>query len=99
MTEQESSKQAQTEELSKLKEQLETLRKEERDYKMKVDASKAELEKLQKTNLALQGDISQVSGVLASSLYVYGASVWTYIPYSDHVTYRLTHCSNMVICY
>ena len=60
LTQQESSKQAQNEELASLKEQLETLRKEEREYKLKVDASKAELEKLQKANLSLQGDMSQV---------------------------------------
>ena len=50
----------QSEELASLKEQLEALRKEEREYRAKVDISKAELEKLQKTNLALQSDISQV---------------------------------------
>lgn len=60
LSEQESSKQVQSEELESLKEQLESLRKEEREYKVKVDANKAELDKLQKTNLALQSDISQV---------------------------------------
>ena len=50
----------QSEQLENLREQLETLRKEEKEYKVKVDASKAELDKLQKTNLALQSDISQV---------------------------------------
>ena len=50
----------QSEDLESLKEQLESLRKEEREYKIKVDAGKAELEKLQKTNLTLQSDISQV---------------------------------------
>ena len=50
----------QNEELESLTEQLESLRKEEREYKVKVDASKAELDKLQKTNLALQSDMSQV---------------------------------------
>ena len=60
LSEQESSKQAQSEELESLKEQLETLRKEEREYKAKVDAARAELDKLQKTNLALQSDMSQV---------------------------------------
>ena len=60
LSEQESSKQVQSEELESLREQLESLRKEEREYKAKVDTSKAELDKLQKTNLALQSDISQV---------------------------------------
>ena len=64
MSEQESSKQAQNEELASRKEQLETLRKEEREYKAKVEVSKAELDKLQKTNLALQNDISQVHTVI-----------------------------------
>ena len=60
LTQQESSKQAQNEELASLREQLESLKKEEREYKLKVDASKAELEKLQKSNLSLQSDMSQV---------------------------------------
>ena len=60
LTQQESSKQAQNEELASLREQLESLKKEEREYKLKVDATKAELEKLQKSNLSLQSDMSQV---------------------------------------
>ena len=60
LSEQESSKQVQSEELGRLKEELETLRKEEREYKVKVEGSKAELEKLQRTSMALQSDISQV---------------------------------------
>jgi hypothetical protein len=70
LSEQESSKQFQSEELESLREQLESLRKEEREYKVKVDTNKAELDKLQKANLALQSDMSQVY-LATRGMYMY----------------------------
>ena len=61
------------------------LRKEEREYKIKVDASKAELEKLQKTNLSLQSEMSQVYTVYTLHLKtVTNACVYMYqfFPYN-----------------
>ena len=85
LSQQETSKRAQMEEIANLREQLESLQREEKDYKKKVvfqdshspslsesilhlshvqvEASRSELEKLQKTSHTIQNDITMVSGV------------------------------------
>lgn len=85
LSQQETSKRAQMEEIANLQEQLESLQREEKEYKKKVmsedkhppppsesilhlsraqvEASRAELEKLQKMSQTIQNDITMVSAV------------------------------------